>query len=187
MATHSGVYDSRREEKLSNTIVGIFATKHDAREAIKRLRGQNFKQTWLGITRPADRETGEPQVEDTDVFARFMSPDRVPLHSALLEQGVSESQARQIETDIAPGCAIVTVYGEDNPSRASELLSENNGYVVEADTETPSAVKAGSAHPRAGVDRDERRANDERDPRDPEYAHDEFEFVESGHRGPIEG
>jgi hypothetical protein len=195
MALNSDLYDTR-PSGLSNTIVGIFAATKDAREAIKHLHKGKFTQTWLGITKPAD-STGEPLVEDANSFSRFVSADRMSLHKALLERGVSESQAQQIEEDIAPGCAVLTVYGEDNPARVSEILSANKGHVIDAGAELPTAVSIAGQRPRTGVTSDERKENErqmdresrpdgearhDRDHReslgDDEYAYDEAEFVE---------
>jgi hypothetical protein len=165
--------DTRSDSTQSNTLVGVFATMHDAREAIKNLHKGNFKQTWLGVTKPADRETGEPLVENPDSLTRFISADRMPLRKALLQHGVAEWQAEQIESDIAPGCSIVTVYGEDNPARANELLRANKGQTTDITDDLPSAVAIAGMTPRSGVDpkRD--------DPPNDDQAYDEFEFVET--------
>jgi hypothetical protein len=190
MALNTEVYGAR-DAGLSNTIVGIFATTHDAREAIKHLHKGNFKQTWLGVTKPPDGATGEPLVEDPNSLSRFFAADRLPLHRALLQHGVSEEQAEEIEANIAPGCAVLTVYGEDNPQRVSELLRENKGHVVDAGGAFPEAVAIAGQNPRTGVDRDERKAN-ENEARfdraeetryagtaDPDEFYEETEFIEA--------
>ena len=159
-------YDSDMAEQRSNTIAAIFAVERDARSAIKSLHKSGFKKTWLGKTREADRDTGEPMVEATDAMARFLSAgmERRPLHKALVERGVSQAQAESIEADIAPGCTVVTVYGEDNPQRAAELLADDKGQVIDASGETPTAVDRATLDPRTGVDRE--RNDDDRDDRD---------------------
>ncbi|GAC1444855.1 MAG: hypothetical protein PVSMB8_13110 [Vulcanimicrobiaceae bacterium] len=144
---------------LSNTLAAVYATQKDAREAIKELHKAGFKQTWLGMTKPADSATGEPMVEDPGSLSRFISAggDRMPLHRALLQHGISETQAEQIESEIAPGCAIVTAYGEDNPAKAHELLTLHKGQVVGGALDMPEAVRIASAQPRTGVDKEERK------------------------------
>ena len=143
--------------QLTNTIAAIFATTHDAREGIKQLHKAGFHKTWLGITKPADRETGAAIVEDTQGLSRFLSPTRLPLHKALLEHGISEDQASEIEESIAPGCSVVTVYGEDNPRKAFDLLSDAKGQVI--DGQTPQAAIIAGISPRTGVDKDDRNAS----------------------------
>jgi hypothetical protein len=109
------------------------------------LHQAGFKQTWLGKTRENDRETGEPTVEGgNDVWARFLSAgdDRRPLHRVLMERGLTESQARGVEEEIAPGCLVLTVYGEDNPQRVTEILLAENGDVIDPGNETPRAGAA---------------------------------------------
>lgn len=146
---------------LSNTLAAVYATQTDAREAIKELHKVGFKQTWLGLTKPADSTSGEPMVEDPSGLARFIGGDRMSLRRALLQHGISQTQAERIEGEIAPGCAIVTAYGEDNPMRAREVLEAHKGQIVGGSLDTPEAVQIASADPRTGVekkhDRDEDR------------------------------
>jgi len=140
--------------QLSNTIAAVFATEHDARAAIKDLHKAGFRKTWLGRILPADRYTGEPVVEETGGgLTRFFSGDlsKRPLSKALVEHGASEDQAAQIENDVAPGCAILTVYAEDNPAKARELLAGNKADVVEA-SGSPTAVDVAGSSPRVGVE-----------------------------------
>jgi hypothetical protein len=144
--------------QLTNTLAAVFATEHDARAAIKDLHKAGFKKTWLGKMLPDDRKTGEPAVEEAGgQMLRFFSgdPTKKPLHKALLEQGVSESQASELEQDVAPGCAVLTVYGEDNPSKARDVLVANKGDVFDAEA-SPTAVRYASANPRTGRDGDDR-------------------------------
>jgi len=186
----SGAYSTRGESGRSNTIVGIFARTQDARSAVKDLHKGKFKQTWLGITKPSDNATGEPLVEDPNPLSRFFSADRMSLHRALLDHGVSESQAEQIEEDIAPGCAVLTVYGEDDPVRVSELLRQNKGHVIDAGSELPSAVSiAGSRSGDSELTTSERYESEPRQDAEPRheelwaaddevYGYNEAEFVE---------
>lgn len=162
-------FDSTNAATPSNTIASIFATQHDARDAIKDLHKAGFKTTWLGMTQPPDRDTGAAMVEDPGGLARFIGGgDRMPLHKALVAHGVVEAQAERIEREIAPGCAIVTVYGEDNPSKAEELLEAHMGHVVGATTAMPTAVEIASMSPRTGVQKDELKlAEREREVKDP--------------------
>jgi hypothetical protein len=141
--------------QLSNTLAAVFATEHDARAAIKDLHKAGFKKTWLGKILPADQYTGQPLVEEPGTqFARFISgdPAKRPLLKALLAQGVSEAQASELEEDVAPGCAVLTVYGEDNPAGAAQLLLDNKASVFGSASATPSAVDAAAAEPRTGVE-----------------------------------
>jgi hypothetical protein len=152
-------YDTETTGQRSNTIAAIFATEHDARDGIKNLHKAGFKKTWLGKMREADRDTGEPTVEaDGGGIARFLSAgaERRPLHKALMERGLSETQAQAVESDIAPGNIIVTVYGEDNPDRAAECLQDAKGAVIDAAGAIPTAVRDASLDPRTGVDKDDR-------------------------------
>jgi hypothetical protein len=127
----------------NTTIVAIFAIEQDARQTVKDLRKAGFAQTWIGITKKQDAAAGEPVVEDANPLVRFFSADRLPLHKALLLHGVAEKQAQSIEAQIVAGCSVVTVYGEDNPSRASELLQSANGLVVDVDGATHQASTDG--------------------------------------------
>ena len=76
----------------------------------------------------------------------------------MLKNGVSEDQASEIEESIAPGCSVVTVYGEDNPTKAAELLGQAKGQVI--DGQSPQAALIAGVNPRTGVDKDERKADD---------------------------
>ncbi len=172
----------------SNTLAAIYATQTDAREALKDLHKFGFKQTWLGMTKPADTMSGEPMVEDPSGLARFISAggDRMPLRRALLAHGISETQAEQIESEIAPGCAIVTAYGEDNPMKASELLTLHKGQLVGGMLDMPEAVRLASAEPRTGVDKDEaKEAKQSRDAKaiehDDDHDHDKDHDHDSDH------
>lgn len=163
-------FDRSSKETPSNTLAAIFATQKDAREALKDLHKAGFKTTWLGITRTPDGDTGEPTVEDPSGLARFISAggDRQSLHKALIAHGIGESQAQRIEREIAPGCAIVTVYGEDNPEKVAELLDAHKGHVVGVDGTMPTAVEIASMSPTTGVEKDDRKmAERERDVKNP--------------------
>jgi hypothetical protein len=154
MSIQTGLRDgSGRDGQLSNTLVAIFATSHDAHAAIKELHKAGFRQTWIGVMNKIDRDTGEAIVDEGGL-ARFLSPDRVSLSKALLKRGVSEDQALEVEQDIAIGCAVITVYGEDNPDRAADLLSGAKGHVIQGSA--PSAVSLASESPRVGVEKDDK-------------------------------
>lgn len=159
-----------QQSGLSNTLAAVYATQTDARNAIKDLHKAGFKQTWLGLTKPADSQSGETMVEDTGGLGRFLSlSDRMPLHKALLSHGISEPQAADIEGEIAPGCAIITVYCEDNPMRAQALMTEHKGKVVGGSLDLPEAVRIASLDPKTGVDK-----HDEKE-KEKEKKHDEHE------------
>jgi hypothetical protein len=148
--------DQSSDTERSNTLAAIFATGHDAREAIKELHKARFRTTWIGTMREFDRDSGEPTVESAgNPLARFFSAgaDRRPLHKVLIERGLTVQQAEQIESDVAIGMSVLTVYGEDNPDRASELLSEAHGQVIGGLDDAPPAVLIASEDPRTGVDR----------------------------------
>ena len=189
LVPHCG-YDARTS-LFSKALAAVYATQADARNAIKDLHKAGFKQTWLGLTKPADSQSGETMVEDTSGLGRFLSlSDRMPLHKALLSHGISEPQAADIEGEIAPGCAIVTVYGEDNPMRAQELMTERKGQVIGGSLDLPEAVRIASLDPKTGVDKHEERekkhqehvrADREIHPYDEDYAdYPSDTFVERG-------
>ena len=180
-----------KKSGLSNTVAAVYATQSDARNAIKDLHKAGFKQTWLGLTKPADTQSGETMVEDTSGLGRFLSlSDRMPLHKALLSRGITEPQAVNIEGEIAPGCAIITVYGEDNPMRAQELMTEHKGQVIGGSLDLPEAVRIASLDPKTGIDKHEERekkhqehvrADREIHPYDEDYAdYPSDTFVERG-------
>jgi hypothetical protein len=154
--------DSRNQtmtsDRASNTIAAIFATDHDAREAIKELHKAGFKKTWLGKTHAADTQTGDTLVEDANggPIGRFFSGN-LTLRRALVSRGVSELQAANVEDSIAVGCSILTAYGEDNPDRAVQILTDFKGDVVGTADALPPAVANASASPRVGVSHDEKR------------------------------
>jgi hypothetical protein len=158
MSTQTGLRDAKGYDgQLSNTLVAIFATSHDAHAAIKELHKAGFRQTWLGVMNEIDHDTGAAIVDEGGL-ARFLSPDRVSLSKALLKRGVSEEQALEVEEDIAIGCAVITVYGEDNPDRAADLLSGAKGHVIAGSA--PSAVALASENPRVGVEKTDKTATD---------------------------
>lgn len=160
---------SQTNDRPTNTLAAIFATKHDARDAVKDLHKAGFKNTWLGTTTAPDGDTGEPMVEDPGGLARFISAggDRMSLHKALIAHGILEQQAQRIEREIAPGCTIVTAYGEDNPQKVEELFDVHKGHVV-GTAALPTAVELASMSPRTGVEKDERKmADKEREVKDP--------------------
>jgi hypothetical protein len=58
MSTQTGLRDAKGYDgQLSNTLVAIFATSHDAHAAIKELHKAGFRQTWLGVMNEIDRDT----------------------------------------------------------------------------------------------------------------------------------
>jgi hypothetical protein len=145
-------------DRASNTIAGIFATDRDAREAIKELHKAGFKKTWLGKTHAADTQTGDTLVQNDGggPLGRFLAGN-LTLRRALVSRGISELQAANVEDSIAVGCSILTVYGEDNPDRAVQILTDFKGDVVGTADALPPAVANASASPRVGVSHDEKR------------------------------
>jgi hypothetical protein len=154
--------NSLNSDRVSNTLAAIFATAHDAHDAIAELHKAGFKKTWLGKTRAADAKTGEALVDDPKggLISRFLN-GQVPLYKALVEQGLSEERAMEVESGIAVGCSVLTVYGEDNPQRVIQILEDFRGDVIGADGSFPTAVATASRSPRVGVSHDEKKMADE--------------------------
>jgi hypothetical protein len=53
---------------------------------------------------------------------------------------------------------VITVYGEDNPDRAADLLSGAKGHVIAGSA--PSAVALASENPRVGVEKTDKTVTD---------------------------
>jgi hypothetical protein len=149
-------YGTDAQGALSNTLAAVFATERDARDGIKELHKAGFKRTWLGVAKQADRKSGEPLVEDKQGLGALFFPDQTTLRKALLDTGVSAWQADEVTSRVAPGCAVLTVYAEDNPQRAAELLEMAKGDLVVNEAEFPDAARIASMSPRTGVERDDR-------------------------------
>jgi hypothetical protein len=127
------------ETQAGNTVAGIFATERDAKAAIKNLHKAGFKKTWVAKTREADRDTGEPTVDNPDAMDRLLGNNKVPLHRALIEHGLTEAQAQNLERDIAFGNTIVTAYGEADLQQAAQCITQANGEVIDATGTVPTA------------------------------------------------
>jgi uncharacterized protein (TIGR02271 family) len=120
------------------TLAAAFGDREQAHEAIHRLHDEGFRETWLGITRSDDTSpsttsaalaAGETRVEADNWFNRFFGEGDESLYDALVRRGVAEADARGVGS-LAPHSAILTVYGENHPELAAQIIAENGGRLI---------------------------------------------------------
>ncbi|MDQ2858112.1 MAG: YsnF/AvaK domain-containing protein [Candidatus Eremiobacteraeota bacterium] len=120
-----------------DTLAAIFADRDSAHEALTELHHAGYRDVWVGVTH-ADTAGAEPTVESDgggfmESISRFFSGEESTghsLHDALIKHGVSQDLVRQTESSIAPGNAVVTVDGENDPEEAVSILQQFGGRLV---------------------------------------------------------
>lgn len=136
------------------TVAAVFADGDAARDALADLHDAGFHHVWLGVTRTGADNTAEPTIETEgaggfmESIGRFFSGEGSQgrgLHEALVHHGLGEEQARRIDATIAPGNAVVTVDGNDDPGEARRILRQNGGRLA-------GAVAPGDSDFSGGVD-----------------------------------
>ena len=121
-----------------DTIAAIFADRSSAHEALTELHHAGYRDVWVGVTRADSAGGAEATVESDgggfmESLSRFFSGEETSghsLHDALVKHGVSQDLVRQTESSIAPGNAVVTVDGENDPEEAISILQQFGGRLV---------------------------------------------------------
>jgi len=121
-----------------DTIAAIFADRSSAHEALTELHHAGYRDVWVGVTRADSAGGAEATVESDgggfmESLSRFFSGEETSghsLHDALIKHGVSQDLVRQTESSIAPGNAVVTVDGENDPEEAISILQQFGGRLV---------------------------------------------------------
>ena len=131
--------DSTQSDFAHNgrALVAIFADRDSARAAIHRLHDEGFERPWLGVTKQGSSTSNVTQIESDDdgpmgAIGRFFTGESGghPLHAELLRHGVSESAARQLDTQLPANGCVLTVDGSNHPELAAQVIEENGGHVV---------------------------------------------------------
>ncbi|MDQ2908078.1 MAG: YsnF/AvaK domain-containing protein [Candidatus Eremiobacteraeota bacterium] len=138
----------------AKTIAAVFTDGDSARDALANLHDAGFHHVWLGVTRSDPGNTTEPTLQSEgaggfmDAVGRFFSGEGSPgraLHETLVHRGLSEQQARRIDATIAPGNAVVTVDGNDDPGGARRVLRQSGGRLDDSATPSGSDVAGSDA------------------------------------------
>jgi len=120
----------------AGTVAAVFTDRESARDALAQLHEAGFHHVWLGVTQTDIDDAGEPTLESggaggfMETVGRFFSGEGShgqALHEALVHHGLTEQQARRIDATIAPGNAVVTVDGNDDPGEAMRILRQSGG------------------------------------------------------------
>ncbi len=121
----------------------IFVDRESAADALTELHHAGFRQVWLGVTRAGAGSDAAPTIESDNLggfvesMGRFFSGEESrgqALHEALVAHGLTDEEARRIDTSIAPGNAVVIVDGENDLDEATAILEETGGALADAAT-----------------------------------------------------
>ena len=120
-----------------SALVATFSSREAAHQAASRLHEEGFNRTWIGITRAMEEAYSAPanagagmRVESENALARFFGTGDESLHEALLQHGVSESDAARIDGTLPADSAILTVDGANHPELAAQVVAECGGSMV---------------------------------------------------------
>lgn len=182
-----------REHGTARTVVAVFTDRSDARDAARELHDAEYKDTWIGTTRPhgpTDDAKGTPPgtltgtIDGTDVvggggdvlgrIGRFFAGADYTLGEALRKHGVTDADAAQLEESIPAGSSVLTLaLGDDvrtgSPDPAT-IIEQCGGHLLTPDsglTTDEQQLERGEVRDRKGV-----AASQERD--DIPTAHEEF-------------
>lgn len=106
----------------------VFGSREEARKALAELHKAHYLKSWFGVTSLAIDSHGDPTVTAESASGNFFSKSSMGLVDALIAHGIDADAARNMEADIEPGEAIVTVEtGDRDPSEATAILERNGG------------------------------------------------------------
>ena len=140
-------YDSTYGAGVQN-IAGIFIDRDSAHDALTELHHAGFRRVWLGVTRSGDGYGAQTTIESENAggfmesVGRFFSGEESRgqgLHEALVAHGLTDEQARAIDTQIVPGNAVIIVDGENDLGEATSIIEETGGTVSGAAATTLQA------------------------------------------------
>lgn len=135
-----------RKDDPRRTIIALFASRAEGREAIAALHKANYKHTWLGTTSLADTPRGETvTVESGGFFSGTQS-----LVEALVSRGVNGAAAHRLEGEIEPGNALLTLDPKDeDPAQALAIMQSYGGRVAGGEDGFGTTASIGGAGTRA--------------------------------------
>lgn len=142
MSTYDSTYGAG-----ARNIAGIFIDRESAHDALTQLHHAGFRQVWLGVTRASNDGYGrETTIESENAggfmesMGRFFSGEETRgqgLHEALVAHGLTDEQARAIDTQIVPGNAVIIVDGENDIVEATTIIEETGGKISGTPASTP--------------------------------------------------
>jgi hypothetical protein len=129
-------------------LVAAFAHRGSAHKAAKCLRDEGFNKVWIGVTsayvESDDRyNTGTIGTNvasaDNSIGARlgrFFSDetDGMSLTDTLMRHGVSETEARRIDSTIEPDNALLTVEDNNHPELVARIVEDCGGDVLSGES-----------------------------------------------------
>ncbi len=114
------------ENKRLRSVVALFGSAEEARQAIAALHKSHFTHTWLGMTSLAENSRGDAAVTVESTGGFFSKTES--LVDALVKHGVHGDTARIVESDIEPGSAVVTIDPKKrDASEATAIVREFGG------------------------------------------------------------
>ncbi len=133
------------------TLAATFADKLTADAALAELKGGGFHEAWMAVTKPARGDETTATVGSDRAFAqhavaessdgvigavgRYFSGE-VSLRRALVEHGLSETEAVDIDESVPAQGAVVVVNAGDRSDEAASILSGGAIRVLDAQGET---------------------------------------------------
>lgn len=129
--------------EAGRSIVARFESPAEAREAIAALHKAHYTKTWMGATSVARTSTGDEAVT-VDGGGFLSSTQR--LVDALVTRGVLGDTARQVEQQIKPGDALVTLDLQDKDSAVAQNILATHGAHLAGDESYGAATDGGFWH-----------------------------------------
>ena len=121
--------DLKHDHEAGRAIAARFASASEARAAVAALHKAHYTHTWLGTTSVAVASGGTETVT-VDSGGGFFSQTH-SLVDALVTHGVLGQTAREIERNIDPGEALVTVDPKDRDAlQAISLLEQHGAHIA---------------------------------------------------------
>jgi hypothetical protein len=106
----------------------VFGSREEARKALAELHKAHYLKSWFGVTSVATDSHGDQTITAESGSGMFFSQNSMGLVDALVGHGIDADAACDLEADIEPGEAVVTVEtGDRDPSEAIAILERNGG------------------------------------------------------------
>lgn len=125
------------QSNTRDTVSATYSDTSSAETSLHDLKAAGFRKTWMAVTQ-ARGEAPHAVAESSDgvvgALGRYFSGERSLRHS-LVEHGVSESDAREIDASLAAHGAVVVAQGGERVDEAASILARGASRVFGAEGE----------------------------------------------------